>query len=186
MYQTKKVDFWSKVNTVPSLKKKLIHFLLCLGAAIVVASPVFAQTLQEESDFHFSPKLDSFRIDPLLKDATEIATLNAYKRSHHRCWRSIKDALVEAKVIPFRPTSRYAKQAGIELQEKFGFSKLEISDPFEAPVNSILVYGGPGAGHVEFRTPNGFVSDFINPRPPHRPLIGVYVRAESHSKVLLD
>jgi len=61
--------------------------------------------------------------------------------------------------------------------QKYGFYKLDnISDPFDAPLNSILVYGGGGAGHVEFRTADGFVSDFINPRPAHRPLLGVYVR----------
>jgi hypothetical protein len=172
------------VNTVTLLTKIFVRFLLCLGAAIAVATPVLGQTLPEDSDFYFSPKLESFRIDPLMKEATEIATLNARKHSHRRCWRSIKDALVEAKVVPFRPTSRYARQAGDELQQKFGFSKLEISDPFEAPISSILVYGGPGAGHVEFRTSDGFVSDFINPRPSHRPLIGVYIRAESDSKIL--
>jgi hypothetical protein len=166
------------------LKKKILHFLLCIGTAIAVSSPVFGQTLQEESNFYFSPKLDSFRIDPLLMETTEIATMNARMRSHHRCWHSIKEALVEAKAIPSRPTSRLAKQAGDELEQKFGFSKIDISDPFDAPVSSILVYGGKGAGHVEFRTADGFVSDFINPRPSHRPLIGVYIRTASDSKVL--
>jgi hypothetical protein len=121
-----------------------------------------------------------------MKEAADIATMNAHRRSHHRCWHSIKDALVEAKVVPFRPTSRLAKQAGDELEQKFGFSKLDISDPFQAPLSSILVYGGKGAGHVEFRTPDGFVSDFINPRPPHRPLIGVYIRPASVVKVAMD
>ena len=166
------------------LKKILFHFLLCLAVAIAVTSPVFGQTIEEESDFYFSPKLESFHVDPLMMEATEIATLNARKHSRRRCWRSIKDALVEARAVPFRPTSKYARQAGDELQQKFGFSKLEISDPFAAPISSILVYGGRGAGHVEFRTQDGFVSDFINPRPSRRPLLGVYVRASSEAKVL--
>jgi hypothetical protein len=45
-----------------------------------------------------------------------------------------------------------------------------------APVGSVLVYGGRGAGHVEFRTKQGFVSDFSTPNPSKRPLIGVYVK----------
>ena len=40
----------------------------------------------------------------------------------------------------------------------------------------MLVYGGRGAGHIEFRTNTGFVSDFYNTNPSTRPLIGVYVK----------
>jgi hypothetical protein len=46
----------------------------------------------------------------------------------------------------------------------------------KAPLGSVIVYGGKGAGHVEFRTKTGFVSDFSTPRPSKRPLIGVYVK----------
>jgi len=40
----------------------------------------------------------------------------------------------------------------------------------------VLVYGGPGAGHVEFRTEQGFVSDFLSLHPSTRPLIGIYIK----------
>jgi hypothetical protein len=167
------------------MKRKFFNLLILIGA-IALAFPVAASTLDETSDLHFLPKSSSFHIDERLMEATEIAIMNARKHSHRHCWRSIKEALLEANAVPFRPTSRYAWQAGEELQQKFGFNKLEISDPFEAPISSILVYGGRGPGHVEFRTADGFVSDFINVRPSHRPLIGVYVRSSVVPKVLPD
>ena len=43
-------------------------------------------------------------------------------------------------------------------------------------IAAVLVYGGNGAGHVELRTQQGFVSDFVSPIPSRRPLIGVYVK----------
>ncbi len=58
----------------------------------------------------------------------------------------------------------------------YGFRKISCSDPFKAPLGSVLVYGGKGAGHVEFRTKTGFVSDFTTLKPSKRPLIGVYVK----------
>jgi hypothetical protein len=126
--------------------------------------------------FDYGPKSKIVRIDERMIEAAEIAVLNAYSHSTKRCWRAVKNALVQANVIDTRPTSRYAKQAGDELQNKFGFKKLAVNDPFDAPVGSVLVYGGHGAGHVEIRTLEGFVSDFTTTQPARRPLLGVYVR----------
>jgi hypothetical protein len=61
------------------------------------------------------------------------------------------------------------------LEGKFGFKKLAVDDPFDAPIGSVLVYGERGAGHMEFRTKDGFVSDFIASSPSNRPLLGVKV-----------
>ncbi len=168
------------------MKKSLFKILFLLIGAMALALPVAASAADETSDFYFFPKPETFHLDQRLVEATEIALLNARKHSHRRCWRSIKDALFEANAVPFRPTTRYARQAGDELQQKFGFSKLDISDPFAAPPASILVYGGRGSGHVEFRTADGFVSDFFNARPSRRPLLGVYVLSSVASKILPD
>ena len=46
----------------------------------------------------------------------------------------------------------------------------------EVPVGAVLVYGGADAGHVEIRTANGFVSDFVSPTPYPRPFLGAYVK----------
>ena len=110
-----------------------------------------------------------------MQAATRIANAKAKRHSQRRCWRAVKNALLQAKVVSSRPTTRYAKQAGHELQSKYAFKKLKIKNPNQAPLGAILVYGGRGAGHVEIRTQKGFVSDFANTRPSRRPLLGVYV-----------
>ena len=109
-------------------------------------------------------------------NAARIAADRAHAHSQSSCWRYVKQALLAAKTIDSYPKTAYAKQAGRELTASYGFKKLRISDPFKAPLGSILVYGGRGAGHVEIRTEYGFVSDFSTPRPSRRPLIGVYVK----------
>lgn len=159
------------------MHKKLAYLLFaCLGAALMT-SPASARSREEKSDFRLSP-LSAPAVefyDEGLLEAAEIAKLKARKHSRKRCWRAVKQALLDANVVPYRPTSRYARDAGVELETEFAFKKLEIDDPYEAPIGSLLVYGGPGAGHIEFRVEEGFVSDFANPRPSQRPLIGVYV-----------
>jgi len=124
----------------------------------------------------FGPKSSHIRYDARMIHAAEIAADRAHRHSTERCWHSVKNALVDAQVVPTRPTSEYAKEAGAELQQKFGFTRLTITSPFDAPVGAVLVYGGRGAGHVEIRTATGFVSDFISAKPSPRPLLGVYVK----------
>ncbi len=71
-----------------------------------------------------------------------------------------------------------AKQAGQELVKNYGFKKLPVSDPYEAPVGSVLVYDAKrAAGHVEIRTEDGFVSDFRSKTPSRRPLLGVFAKS---------
>src|SRR5437867_759908 len=95
------------------------------------------------------PKSAGIRYDKRMIHAAQLAAARAHAHSTSRCWRSVKDALLAAKVISTRPTSAFAKQAAGELQVKYGFTKLKINNPFEAPIGSVLVYGGHGAGHVE-------------------------------------
>jgi hypothetical protein len=109
--------------------------------------------------------------------AAQIAADRARAHSTSRCWHAVKNALVDAHLVDSRPTTEYAKQAGDELNTKYGFKKTSIKNPFAAPVGSVLVYGGRGAGHVEIRTATGFVSDFTSPTPSNRPLLGVYVKS---------
>lgn len=124
----------------------------------------------------FGPKANGIRYDKRMIRAAQIAQSRARAHSVARCWRYVKDALLQAQVIDSRPTTAYAKQAGDELMRNFGFKRIRVTDPYRAPVGAILVYGGKGAGHVEFRTPNGFVSDFESATPSKRPLIGVYIK----------
>lgn len=129
-----------------------------------------------KSLFDFGPKSQNIKYDKRMIMAAQIAAERAHKHSTMRCWSYVKNALVSAHVISSRPTTGYAKQAGDELQSKYGFKKLAINDPYKAPLGSVLVYGGKGAGHVEIRTAKGFVSDFTTEHASRRPLIGVYVK----------
>ena len=124
----------------------------------------------------FGPKAGKFRYDKTMLNAARIAADRAHAHSQSSCWRYVKRALLAAKTIDSYPKTAYAKQAGGELTRSYGFKKLRISDPFKAPLGSILVYGGRGAGHVEFRTKRGFVSDFVSLKPSPRPLIGIFVK----------
>ncbi len=162
--------------------KKIVSVFFMLNAAVVL-SPVFARAERLHFDFGPKSKLDAKKIDTEIRtfdlqmiQAAQIAEANARSRSHRHCWRAVKNAMLEAAVLDDRPTTKYAKQAGDELEQKFGFKKLAINDPFEAPIGAVLVYGGRGAGHVEIRTADGFVSDVVSSHPSHRPLIGIYVR----------
>ena len=136
-----------------------------------------ARTVGSSSTSWFGPKSGGIRYDARMIKAAQIAEERARKKSTKRCWRSVKVALKDAQVIQSYPQTAYAKQAGGELTAYHGFRQLPgISDPYKAPVGSVLVYGGKGAGHVEFRTRDGFVSDFKSPTPSSRPLLGVYVK----------
>ena len=121
-------------------------------------------------------KLDA-NIDPKLRRAATIAEERAHAHSLSKCWHFVKEALVAASVVKSRPQTTLAKQAGQELVNNYGFKKLPVSNPYEAPVGSVLVYGAKrAAGHVEIRTQDGFVSDFRSKTPSRRPLLGVFAK----------
>src|SRR5215217_156838 len=117
-------------------------------------------------------------IDPKLRRAATIAEERARAHSLSKCWRFVKNALVAAGVVKSRPQTALAKQAAQELVNNYGFKKLPVSNPYEAPVGSVLVYDAKrAAGHVEIRTENGFVSDFRSKIPSRRPLLGVFAKS---------
>jgi hypothetical protein len=115
-------------------------------------------------------------MDERMFDAVRLAERSARSHSIHRCWRYVKRALQKAGVVECYPRTAFAKQAAVELPERYGFKEIDVSDPFEAPVGAVLVYGGRGAGHVELRTEHGFVSDHASLKPSPRPLIGVFIK----------
>jgi hypothetical protein len=122
-------------------------------------------------------KADS-NIDPKLRRAATIAEERAHAHSLSKCWHFVKEALVAAGVVKSRPQTTLAKQAGQELVNNYGFKKLPVSNPYEAPVGSVLVYGAKrAAGHVEIRTESGFVSDFRSKIPSRRPLLGIFAKS---------
>jgi hypothetical protein len=118
------------------------------------------------------------QVDPKLMRAATIAEERANAHSRRQCWHYVKEALLASGVIRSRPTTVYAKQAGQELVNNFGFKKLAVNDPYQAPVGSVLVYNATrSAGHVEIRTKDGFVSDFRSKTPSRRPLLGIFVKS---------
>lgn len=119
-------------------------------------------------------------IDPVMLRAGSIAEQRARPHSTMLCWRFVKEALVASGSVNHYPQSTFAKQAGDELVHNFGFVRLSVRSPERAPVGSVLVYGGPGAGHVEIRTARGFVSDFRSSRPVNMPFIGAFTRLDKH------
>ena len=135
-----------------------------------------AKKLDVSQQSLFGPQSSKFRYDKRMIRAAEIAAERARKHSTSRCWRYVKNALLAAKAVSSYPSTVYAKQAGTELQRTYGFKKITVSDPFKAPVGAVIVYGGKGAGHVEIRTPHGFVSDFSSMKPSPRPMLGVFVK----------
>jgi hypothetical protein len=118
------------------------------------------------------------KIDPKLRRAATIAEERARAHSLSKCWHYVKEALVAAGVVKSRPQTTLAKQAGQELVNNYGFKKLPVSDPYQAPVGAVLVYDAKrSAGHVEIRTEDGFVSDFRSKTPSRRPLLGVFTKS---------
>jgi hypothetical protein len=114
-------------------------------------------------------------LDPQLMRAATIAQERAHAHSRARCWQYVKQALLASGAVDSYPKTAYAKEAGQELVDNYGFKKLTVRDPFKAPVGSVLVYGAKkAAGHVEIRTKDGFVSDFRSKIPSPRPLLGIY------------
>jgi hypothetical protein len=117
------------------------------------------------------------RIDNRLVQAATLAQERAHAHSRSRCWHYVKDALLASGVIDSRPKTELARDAASELVNNYGFKRLSITDPFSAPVGSVLVYGtARSVGHVEIRTKDGFVSDFRSQIPSRRPLMGVYAK----------
>ena len=117
------------------------------------------------------------RIDNRLVQAATVAQERAHAHSRSRCWHYVKDALLASGAIDSRPKTSLARDAASELVNNYGFKRLSITDPFAAPLGSVLVYGtARSVGHVEIRTKDGFVSDFRSPIPSRRPLMGVYAK----------
>lgn len=158
----------------------LAALLFCAMATQAAEKSLFDPKTAQKIDLSklsiLGPKASKFRYDKRLLKAAEIAAERARGRSHGVCWRYVKDALLSAGLVDSRPKTAYAKEAAHELTADYGFRQVRCTDPYKAPLGSVLVYGGKGAGHVELRTKKGFVSDFVSLKPSKRPLIGVYVK----------
>ncbi len=73
------------------------------------------------------------QIDPKLMRAATIAEERAHAHSRRQCWHAVKEALVASGVVDSRPKTALAKQAAQELVSNYGFKRLPVSDPYQAP-----------------------------------------------------
>jgi hypothetical protein len=159
---------------VSSSSKSLFTFKDATGKT--QSAPIVSKYYPKKIQYPLG-KIDR-RVNPQLLRAATIAQERAHAHSRERCWRYVKEALLQAGAVNSYPQTPYAKQAAQELVSSYGFKKLSVRDPFQAPVGSVLVYGDrKAAGHVEIRTRDGFVSDFKSKIPSPRPLIGVFTKS---------
>ena len=151
------------------------HFLFKDASGKDQSVPVISKYYPKKLEYP-TAKVDR-KVSPTLMRAATIAQERARAHSRSMCWRYVKEALLASGAVGSYPKTAYAKEAGQELVNAYGFKKTTVSDPFKAPVGAVLVYGArKAAGHVEIRTKDGFVSDFRSKTPSPRPLLGVYTK----------
>src|SRR6266480_617681 len=139
------------------------------------SAPVITQYYPKQMVYPFG-RVDR-HIDSRLMQAASIAQERAHAHSRSRCWHYVKEALLASGAVDSRPKTELARDAAQELVSNYGFKRLSVTDPFSAPIGSVLVYGtSRSVGHVEIRTREGFVSGFRSPTPSRRPLLGVYAK----------
>jgi len=162
-------------QTVSKTTQPFGHFSFKTPEGKKESIPVISQYYPKQIVYPYG-RIDR-HIDSRLMQAATIAQERAHAHSRSRCWHYVKDALLASGVIESRPKTELARDAAQELVSNYGFKRLSVSDPFSAPVGSVLVYGtARSVGHVELRTRDGFVSDFRSKTPSRRPLLGVYAK----------
>ena len=160
---------------VTSSSKTLFTFRDSAGQT--QSAPVISKYYPKKIRKYPVGKIDQ-SVNPKLLRAATIAQERAQAHSRERCWHYVKEALLASGAVNSYPKTVYAKEAAQELVSSYGFKKLSVRDPYQAPVGSVLVYGAKkAAGHVEIRTKDGFVSDFKSKIPSPRPLIGVFTKS---------
>jgi hypothetical protein len=161
--------------TVSTTAKPVSRFSFKSGEGKKESVPVISQYYPKQIVYPFGT-VDR-HIDGRLMQAASIAQERAHAHSRSRCWHYVKEALLASGAIDSRPKTELARDAAQELVSNYGFKRLSVTDPFSAPIGSVLVYGtSRSVGHVEIRTREGFVSDFRSPTPSRRPLLGVYAK----------
>jgi hypothetical protein len=161
--------------TVSKREQPASRFAFKMPGGKKESAPVISQYYPKQIVYPFGT-VDR-HIDSRLMQAASIAEERAHAHSRSRCWHYVKEALLASGVIDSRPKTELARDAAQELVSNYGFKRLSVTDPFSAPVGSVLVYGtSRSVGHVEIRTKDGFVSDFRSKIPSRRPLLGVYAK----------
>jgi len=161
--------------TVSKKEQPVSRFTFKTAGGKKESAPVITQYYPKQMVYPFG-RVDR-HIDSRLMQAASIAQERAHAHSRSRCWHYVKEALLASGAVDSRPKTELARDAAAELVSNYGFKRLSVTDPFSAPIGSVLVYGtSRSVGHVELRTRDGFVSDFRSPTPSRRPLLGVFAK----------
>jgi len=161
--------------TVSKKEQPVSRFTFKTAGGKKESAPVITQYYPKQMVYPFG-RVDR-HIDSRLMQAASIAQERAHAHSRSRCWHYVKEALLASGAVDSRPKTELARDAAQELVSNYGFKRLSVTDPFSAPIGSVLVYGtARSVGHVELRTRDGFVSDFRSPTPSRRPLLGVFAK----------
>lgn len=125
---------------------------------------------------HSSGSLAQYSNSPAVKTMIAHALRKSGLRTQKSCYRFVKSALYAGGLLPNNALNGLvpAGHAAIDLG-RHGWTNLAtrnpslLTNPYSAPVGSILVYRdlAGGYGHVEIRTPTGFVSDYRTPTSPY-------------------
>jgi hypothetical protein len=164
------------------LRCVVVIFLLCLSAPLFAQNNRMASAQAANGMGYYASEAP---LDPSvsadLRLAAAYCQLRAFSTGEQKiCWRRVKEALVKAGAVSSYPATRYAYQAGNELVTRYGFRKIDIRNPYDAPVGAILVYKDDGEvggfGHAEIRTLHGFASDRVSRGYCKYKLTGVYIK----------
>ena len=166
-----------------------MNIIFCLAVCFLwLAVPLLAKSngvsqagLRPVAQFYAQEAPVDARVSSDLRLAAAYCQSHALSVGEQRlCWRRVKEALVKAGAISSYPETPYAYQAGDELVARYGFRKIDVENPYDAPVGAILVYKDNGEvggrGHAEIRTLHGFSSDYISRGYCKFRLTGVYIK----------
>ena len=131
----------------------------------------------------------SENMDELAERSRQLADSNSplvrgQSRDGAHCWAGVKTSLMKTGLVDKYPETVHAYQAGSDL-ERNGFSRLNITDPREAPNGSVIVYGRTPthtSGHIEIKSTDRsgntkWVSDVSRNNPSSSmPITGIYVK----------
>jgi hypothetical protein len=160
-----------------------------------------AQSLSDDLTIVTQERINAYSESQYVKDLISAAMSRKYSASEKICYKRVKEALISSRLIDEYHNEKSAFNAGKHLirdgfvnlmdpANKTGDKVKPITNAYDAPKGSILVYDGGDDGHIEIKVGDagqgGFVSDYYSEVPrtlsvdtligAERVLIGVYIK----------